>query len=534
MARLLFCTDDPSTGAPPLFVHRLRESRVRIGRSDDCDVVLPDDAVSRTHCILSPAEGGWEVLDRSSNGTFLRGERVSRAALADRDVIRVGPFHVQLDAEPGVRAESTESAQAEARDEEVVDAKGEVRVRRAELLVTEGPAKGAKFALKGARTTIGGAGSGVVLRDPGLAPDHVRVRLYHGRTMLEPGRGAAFIGNLRVRDTVPLGPDEPVTLGSTTLRIQWKAVEERPEASQLGELVGTSPAMRAAFGMLRRMAAHDAPVLLLGESGTGKELAARAVHDASPRAAAKFVAVNCGAITPTLFESELFGHEKGAFTGADQKRDGAFQRADGGTLFLDEVGELPEEAQVKLLRALETGEVRRVGGAEPTFPDVRIVAATNRDLAAGVRDQAFRQDLYYRLAVLAVRLPPLRDRPEDIPVLASEIARRIDPEIRVTGDALKMLRAHNWPGNARELRNVLTRAFVLHGPIIAPGALEFTLDPPPLERPAPDHDVLRDGERAAILEALRRTSNNRAEAARLLGIPRSSLLYKLKRLGIDG
>jgi two-component system response regulator HydG len=316
------------------------------------------------------------------------------------------------------------------------------------------------------------------------------------------------------------------------LRVDWETGVSSPTAERFGEMVGTSEAMRNAFGLLRRMAAHHAPVLLIGESGTGKELAARGLHDASPRAATRFVAVNCGAITPTLFESELFGHEKGAFTGASERRDGAFQRADGGTLFLDEIGELPGEAQAKLLRALETGEVRRVGGSDPTFPDVRIVAATNRRLHEAARDGEFRSDLYFRLAVLAVRLPALRERPEDIPAMAQAIAQRIHNQMRITPEAITALQGYSWPGNARELRNVLTRAFVLTGPVVEPGHLIFSpLDADPT--PETPRRSIEEAERAVVTDALRRAKDNRTVAAKLLGIPRSSLLYKLKRWGIE-
>ena len=309
---------------------------------------------------------------------------------------------------------------------------------------------------------------------------------------------------------------------------------EAPEAERFGEMVGVSEAMRRAFGMLRRMAAHHAPILLHGESGTGKELAARALHDASPRAGRPFVALNCGAIAPGLFESELFGHEKGSFTGANERREGAFARAEGGTLFLDEVGELPEDAQAKLLRALESGEIRRVGGAEPIFPDVRVIAATNRSLVEEARDGRFRGDLYFRLAVLAVRLPPLRERPEDIPPTAEAIARRINPEIVVAPDALEALKSYAWPGNAREMRNVLTRAYVLYGKTITAEGLLFN----PLERDmsanaGATRNLIDDAERDVVLEAVRRANGNRSQAARQLGIARSSLLYKLRRWGFE-
>jgi transcriptional regulator with AAA-type ATPase domain/pSer/pThr/pTyr-binding forkhead associated (FHA) protein len=538
MARLLFYRGPYTEGEAPLFVARLRQGRTRIGRVDDCDVVLPDDEVSRSHCVIDQQDGGWVLVDRSSNGTFRNGERVQRCVLQDGDLLRVGPFTVRVDLRVDVQAGPTEEAQPEQRHEEIVDAGEQLTVSEAWLTIASGPGEGRRFRLRGGRVAVGGFGSRVVLPDLGLVRDHVRVRLLHGRAMIEPGAGAAFLGPVRIRDILPLHAGEEVRIGATEFTVEWDLHHDTPMADRFGEMVGISDVMRRAFGMLRRMAAHHAPVLLIGESGTGKELAARALHDASPRSGRSFVALNCGAITASLFESELFGYEKGAFTGATERRDGAFHRADGGTLFLDEVGELPEEAQSKLLRALESGEVRRVGGGEPSFPDVRVVAATNRSLVEDSKQGGFRSDLYFRLAVLPVRLPALRERPEDIPVLAETIARRVHPELTITPGAMEALRAYAWPGNAREMRNVLTRAFVLYGPVIDAGCLIFN----PLERDmgagpglaASSRNAIEEAEREVVLDALKRANGNRSQAARLLGIARSSLLYKLRRWGIEG
>ncbi len=513
---------------------RLRQGRTRIGRVDDCDVVLPDDEVSRSHCVIDQQDGGLVLIDRSSNGTFHNGERRDRCVLSDRDELRFGPFVARVDLRADAQAGPTEEPQVEQRHEEILATDDRLAVAEAWLTVASGPGAGRRFRMRGGRVSVGGFGSRVVLPDPGLVKEHVHIRLLHGRTMIEPGHGAAFLGPVRIRDILPLHPAEEVRVGSTEFTIDWDVREDAPETDRFGEMVGVSDIMRRAFGMLRRMAAHHAPVLLIGESGTGKELAARALHDASPRAARPFVALNCGAITATLFESELFGHEKGAFTGADARRDGAFQRADGGTLFLDEIGELPEEAQSKLLRALESGEVRRVGGSAPTFPDVRIIAATNRNLVEDSRHGGFRSDLYFRLAVLAVRLPSLRERPEDIPMLAETIARRVHADVTLLPDAIESLRAYPWPGNAREMRNVLTRAYVLYGPVISASSLLYN----PLERASgtavawTGRNVIEEAEREVVVDALRRANGNRSQAARLLGIARSSLLYKLKRWGI--
>ncbi len=545
MARLLFFRDGPSPAprldSPPLFAARLRQTRTRIGRVDDCDVVLPDDAVSRSHCLVDQQDGEYMVVDRSSNGTFLNGERVQRSKLVHGDRLRIGPFLVLCDLKDAESARPTEEAQPEHRHEELVAADEEVAVQEAFLVVTRGPAEGEITRLKGGRIAVGGAGSKVVIKDAGLVRDHVRVRLLHGRTLVEPGQGAAFVGGVRVRDVFPLFPGEDVRIGSTEFVVRWDEHVEQPSAEHFGDMVGNTEVMRRVFGVLRRVAAHHAPVLLLGESGTGKELAARGVHDASPRSGRPFVAVNCGAIAQNLFEAELFGHEKGAFTGAADRRDGAFQRADGGTLFLDEIGELPEDAQAKLLRVLESGEVRRVGGADVSFPDVRVVAATNRDLQVDVKAGRFRGDLYFRLAVLAVRLPALHERIDDVPVIARATARRIHPDMTIDDDAMDALKAHSWPGNARELRNVLTRAFVLTGPRVQLDSLLFNPLEPSSPRPVPTLvglaaerplPVLDVAERTALEAAMLRAGQNRSAAAKDLGIPRSSLLYKLKRFGL--
>jgi DNA-binding NtrC family response regulator len=554
MARLTFTR--PSD-ASPLFAAPLRAGVTRIGRADTCDVVLPDEGVSRLHCLMTEGKDGWSVTNVSRNGTWLRGEAVVEArALHHGDELRVGPFLVRLDLETGPDDATTERAQPEARDEELLEAHEGIAVREPWLVITRGPGRGQRVRLRGGRCAVGGDGSAFTLPDPRLVRDHCRLRLLQGRTVVEPGEGAVFLGPTRIRDIVPLYPGEELRAGDTEFAVEWTdRVAGRAEvrADAFGELVGISETLCTAFGVLRRMAAHHAPILLIGESGTGKELAARGIHDASPRAARAFVALNCGAITPSLFESELFGHEKGAFTGAGERRDGAFQRANGGTLFLDEVGELPEEAQAKLLRALESGEVRRVGGATASFPDVRIVAATNRNLAESVRAGTFRADLYFRLAVLAVRLPPLRERTEDIPLIARTLARRLHPAIEIAPDALHALQRWPWPGNARELRNVLTRAWVLGGTtrlearhlvfspleegapvsVAAPSARPSGAPFRPDDAAGPVRNAIDAAERDLVEQALRRSGGNRTHAARELGIPRSSLLYKLQRWGIE-
>jgi two-component system, NtrC family, response regulator AtoC len=289
-------------------------------------------------------------------------------------------------------------------------------------------------------------------------------------------------------------------------------------------------------------------VLIGGESGTGKELVARAIHSNSPRARAAFIAVNCGAIPANLLESELFGHRKGAFTDASRDRKGLFEEATGGTLFLDEIGELPLNLQVKLLRVLQEGEIRRLGESQDTKVDVRVVAATARDLADEVKRGAFREDLYYRLNVFALHLPALRDRREDIPLLVEHFLARMKARMglhisEVTAEALRILVAYDWPGNVRELENTMERAIVLaEGPAIdvdsLPERLRVADSPPPAAQAAADEGDLsikkasRRSEEALIRRALERTKGNRTRAAELLEISHRALLYKIREYGI--
>ena len=312
-------------------------------------------------------------------------------------------------------------------------------------------------------------------------------------------------------------------------------------------IVGRSPQLAAAIALADKVAPHPSTVLITGESGTGKELVARHIHRHSPRAAAPFVAVNCGAIPETLLESELFGHAKGAFTGASTERDGLFADADGGTLFLDELGELPLQLQVKLLRALQEGEVRRVGDNASRRVDVRIVAATSRDLEADVADGRFRADLYYRVNVVRIHLPPLRERTEDVPELVRHFIDRFNRRLglRVTGTSAAAMRAlieHPWPGNVRELENTVERAMVLadHDRIDVAQlpALPVGSAPSPasmIDSASLDLSVKRRTdalERVLIREALARTQGNRTRAAKLLDLSHRALLYKIREYGI--
>ncbi len=303
--------------------------------------------------------------------------------------------------------------------------------------------------------------------------------------------------------------------------------------------------MQRVLEQVRKVAPTDATVLVLGESGTGKELVARAIHDASPRREKPFVSISCAAIPEGLLESELFGHEKGAFTGAIRRKLGRFELAHEGTLFLDEIGDVPPAIQVKLLRVLQERRFERVGGEETVDVDVRLVSATNRDLAAAVKAGRFREDLYYRLDVVPVVLPPLRERPGDVEELARHLVARIAPrhgrpKRPFSPEALELLRRHRWPGNVRELENVVEQALVFaEGDTIRPEDLPEGIRraPPAPALPVPAGDrslteILEDLERQLILAAYEKAKGVKAETARLLGIKPSALYYKLEKYGI--
>ncbi|HEY4058400.1 MAG TPA: sigma-54 dependent transcriptional regulator [Kofleriaceae bacterium] len=311
------------------------------------------------------------------------------------------------------------------------------------------------------------------------------------------------------------------------------------------ELVGAGEKMASVRRTVEKVANADTTVFINGESGTGKELIARAIHRLSKRANGPFIKINCGALTETLLESELFGHEKGAFTGAIKQKLGRFELADGGTLFLDEVGDVPPAMQVKLLRALQEQEFERVGGEAPIKVDVRVVSATNKDLDVEVAAGRFRQDLFFRLHVLPLRLPPLRERREDIPTLAAHFVAKLgpktNPKIRTVSDAaLGRIMAYHWPGNVRELENAIEQSLVFaEGEEIAPAALPQFLQggaedealnvPRELSLP----EILDDLERQLILKAYTKASRVKTETARLLGIKTSALYYKLEKYGIE-
>jgi DNA-binding NtrC family response regulator len=348
----------------------------------------------------------------------------------------------------------------------------ELRFPRYRLTVIEGPDRDLAIDGGGAELAIGTApANAMILSDPAVSRHHVAIApTARGHLVRDLGSTNGTAINGLAVERAYLAPGAMIAIGRSRLRFDVLGGEDRAALSsdtRWGRALGTSEAMRRIFAVLPRLAESDSTVLLEGETGTGKGLFAEAIHEASPRARAPFVVLDCGAIPPTLIESELFGHEKGAFTGAAAARVGGFEAAHGGTVFLDEIGELPLDMQPKLLRALEDRVVKRVGGNEPIRLDIRIVAATNRDLRTEINQGRFRSDLYYRLNTFRLRIPPLRERREDIALLVAHFHRQLSPGGEPPpAELISELTRHAWPGNVRELRAAVERTVLLGDPAV--------------------------------------------------------------------
>jgi DNA-binding NtrC family response regulator len=424
-------------------------------------------------------------------------------------------------------------------------------VHKLRVRVDGGPDAGATCAPQGddagARLSIGTSDDNtLVLRDAAVSRYHLELsRTAQGVELIDLGSSnGTWVGGIRVtRATVPAGTQ--LRIGDTTLTVEdaGSSVAPPPSADipRSTELVGESDAIREVARLVHRVARVDSSVLIQGETGTGKEVVAHAIHEASPRRGRELVVVDCGSLPASLIASILFGHEKGAFTGADQRRIGAFERANGGTVLLDEIGELPLEVQPALLGVLERREFTRVGGSQSISVDVRVLAATHRDLRAEVNAGRFRADLYYRLAVAKILIPPLRERPEDIEALVAHFVQRLTgvAELGPLAPAIDQLRAHAWSGNVRELRNVVEAALVMGELDLGDGSAKSS--PAALLETAPSQVATYRDARAAALNRfeadylktlIEKADGNASEAARLARMDRPYLLTLLRKHGL--
>jgi DNA-binding NtrC family response regulator len=412
-------------------------------------------------------------------------------------------------------------------------------VRRFRLTVVQGPEGGRSRDSRGDRCAIGHHRlNDLVIADPTVSRFHCEVLIENGRARVRDlgSRNGTLVDEVPLLDGF-LRDGSKLRLGNVVLRFELLEKNNHlrlAESNEFGSLIGNSPAMRTCFELLQRAADTDVTLLLEGETGTGKSAAAESIHRSSARRKGPFVVVDCGAIPAQLLESELFGHEKGAFTGATDRRRGAFEEAHGGTLFLDEIGELPADLQPKLLRALETRQIRRVGGSSVQKIDARLVTATNRELRVEVNSGRFRSDLFFRLAVVRIQIPPLRQRPDDIPALIERmIAGRSEPGVDLLRDPghLALLRRAPWPGNVRELRNYVDRCLFFRE------ALQPGDEPPPevdTKKPFTEarKRALEAFERAYFQQLLREHGGRVQETADAAGINRVYLYKLLRRIGI--
>jgi DNA-binding NtrC family response regulator len=535
---------------PELAFFRHGEEQLRVplagattlGRSPECDVCLPDPALSRVQAQVERRGEAWHLVDRSGRGTRLGTAEVSEAPLADGAELALGGWRVVFRASPPAAAEETRAG-------------GATQVRAAGEGRSAPPPARLRVRAGGRERTVPVTSMGVTVGkdptcdapvdDPFVSARHLRIE----------ARGAAwhvvdlgstngtFVGGARVAAAeLPLGV--PVTVGDAELVLEAREAPEPPRAEQFEGMISRDPAMRQVFELVDRVGPSDAAVTILGDTGTGKELVARALHARSPRRDGPFIPVNCSAIAETLIESELFGHEKGAFSGAERMRKGAFEEADRGTLFLDEIGELPLDLQPKLLRVLELGEVKRVGASRPITVNVRIVAATHRDLRAQVRARKFREDLFYRLFVAPITVPPLRQRKGDVRALAEVFLARAAPRglaLRFAPDALAKLEAYDWPGNVRQLRNVVQRAVLFRGEGLSVPASAIAFEDTRLgTADGGDDDTLyvrgltmEEVEREAIRLSLRRNKGKRAAVVKELQIAKSTVMKRIGQWGLQ-
>ena len=438
------------------------------------------------------------------------------------------------------------------------------QLRTSRLVVLQGPDAGLSCTMTRPRITGGrSAVNDLVLSDKAVSGTHFEILSTDSGFLLRDlgSTNGTFLGGFRIKEAY-LKPDAEFRVGHTVIRFQptEEVVEIRlSDHDRFGEALGRSVAMREVFAILERVAPSDLTVLISGETGTGKDVIARAIHEKSPRRSGPFVVLDCSAIPKNLIESTLFGHEKGAFTGAVERRHGVFEQAHGGTIFLDEIGELDLSLQPKLLRVLENRQLQRVGGSRLIPVDVRVIAATNRDLRKMVAEGTFREDLYFRLSVMHVRLPPLRERKEDIPLLAehflNRVAARMGRTLRFSPEAIEALKPHDWPGNVRELKNVVERAAsladgevidaqgILWGeparsprPAVGGSSVLGIFDPADMAASLPFKDakqqVVDAFEKAYIQALMERFGGNLSRAAEHAGLTRFHLRQLLKKHGL--
>lgn len=550
-----------------LFRVPLDMQRLTMGRSSECDLVLNGEAVSRKHATIEKKGESFWLTDQSSSGTFVEGKRLTESLeLQDGQKFLLADWAIEFHRESSAQknedvhrqTQITRLGQQQMNDATKViqlQPSGKIKIFKPLLVVDDVGGDQRHYAVRSKNLVVGTAPEcDVILKDRFVSKMHAEFTLsdqgFHVRD--RESTNGTFLRGSKIHEAY-VRDGEEIQVGKSKILVSFQSTGEEEVEPFLEDsfcgIYGTSRVMRLLFSRIQRVAAVDMTVLVHGETGSGKEMVAKAIHDLSSRKGKAYRVLNCGAIQPNLVESELFGHEKGAFTGADQRRIGAFEEANGGTLFLDEIGELPLEMQAKILRVLEYQTLRRVGGQQDIPLDVRVIAATHQDLASLVAHKKFREDLFYRLHVLTLEVPALRERKEDIDVLVPHFISLFSKEARVElqPEAIAKLKSHTWPGNVRELKNTILRALAFcQGTAIAAQDIDLLQVPLAqnsystlLDKTSPHMaDVLNPTakdqfERERVIKALQSARGDKDEAARILGVGRSTLFRKIKELGIE-
>ncbi len=560
-------------GDQKFFCIPLDASHLSIGRSSKNDLILTGEQVSRHHAVIEQKGDGFWIKDHSTAGTAINGQRID-APTKLADECEIGIANWRLTFKPSSAIQETENKRRQTQITELTkqapsDTTKILQLEPGDLtfkllkphLIIHDSIKGERsFFVKKNRIVVGtDPNCDIKLHDEYVSKYHAEFRLSdHGFHVIDlDSTNGTFVNESKIKECYLKG-NERIHFGSSSILITFE--ETTPVSIQpfsqncFCGIYGQTLSMRLLFSKIRKVSETDMTVLIQGETGTGKEMVARAIHDLSNRRRKPYVVLNCGAISASLIESELFGHEKGAFTGATQRHLGAFEQANSGTLFLDEIGELPLDLQSKILRVLEYQSFKRLGGNQDIKVNVRIIAATHQDLVNMVARKEFREDLFYRLFVLNLPVPPLRTRKEDIDLLAKIFVDMgsADKSLYLDQSALEILKKHSWPGNVRELKNTMLRALAFcQKNYLSADDIEFVhihkQDPSPdavpdmpetniidnEENEAPFPKAKTNLEREEIIYALKVANGDKNMAARVLGIGRSTLFRKIKDLNLD-
>ncbi len=521
----------------------LHQATTRIGRGVNNDIAFPEAErqISRFHALVENRKDTFWLRDLTGHGILVNQESQREVVLNEGDVFSVGQWELVFRLQSQAQNQPT-IIQRDADTLPMIENSPAIQVG---LLSFEQDGRQRELQLEQGAIQIGSSTQAeICINNSYISGFHCRIFYKQGRYHIRDleSRNGVWLNGIKVVEAEI--PDQAeIYLGKFPLQFRYLSVVETEtpdmEIPGFAGIVSQDAAMERLFTLIKRMADNDLPVFIQGESGVGKELVARALHNESSRRSLPFVAFNCGAISHDLIGSFLFGHEKGAFTGASQARVGAFEEAGEGTLFLDEIGDMPLEQQVALLRVLEGGSFRRVGGVQEKISAARVITATHRNLAEGVREGWFREDLFYRISVLQLPIPPLRERPGDILLLADFFLQHFAGQrgLRFSEAARAKLQVYGWPGNVRELRNTIQRALVMtNGLDIGPDdimlqAVSFAGGGNSTQEPSPVS--LEETEKQTILQALEASKWVVSDAAKILSISRSSLYNKMKRLNIE-